>query len=227
MSEKLPTHTEDVQKTVRLTEMYLSVQGESTWVGRPCIFIRLAGCHLRCVWCDTSYAFYGGEKVSIDEILRKCGEMDCRLVEITGGEPLVQPECVDLAQALLDDGYTVLVETSGTLPIRVLPEQAIKIMDLKCPDSGECSKNDWSNIDDLTMRDEVKFVISSRDDYEWSRQIVEKYDLPGRCNEVLFSPVLDTIEAAQIVQWILEDNLDVRFQLQLHKFVWPPDQKGV
>ena len=161
MPDPLATHTEGTRKTVRLTEVYKSIQGESSWAGQPCIFIRLARCHLRCVWCDTAYAFYGGEKVSIDEILRKCGEMNCRLVEITGGEPLVQPECVDLAQALLEDGYTVLVETSGTLPIGVLPAEAIKIMDLKCPDSGECDKNDWSNIDALTLRDEVKFVIAS------------------------------------------------------------------
>ena len=227
MPDPLATHTEGTRKTVRLTEVYKSIQGESSWAGQPCIFIRLARCHLRCVWCDTAYAFYGGEKVSIDEILRKCGEMNCRLVEITGGEPLVQPECVDLAQALLEDGYTVLVETSGTLPIGVLPAEAIKIMDLKCPDSGECDKNDWSNIDALSMRDEVKFVIASRGDYEWSRQIVKTYDLPSRCNAVLFSPVWNMIEAVQIVQWILEDSLDVRFQLQLHKYIWPPDQKGV
>ena len=216
-----------VVTTLRINEIFFSIQGESTKVGLPTIFIRLTGCPLRCGYCDTAYAFYGGEKVSIGEILQKCGEMNCRLVEITGGEPLVQPECVDLAQALLEDGYTVLVETSGTLPIRVLPAEAIKIMDLKCPDSGECDKNDWSNIDALSAQDEVKFVIASRGDYEWSREIVQTYALPGRCNAVLFSPVFGAVEPVQLVQWILEDGLDVRFQLQLHKLIWPPDQKGV
>ena len=215
------------QKTVRITEIYRSIQGESTWAGKPCTFIRLARCHLRCVWCDTSYAFYGGEKVSIGEILSKCGELNCALVEITGGEPLVQPECIDLAAALLDAGYTVLVETSGTLPIRDLPSETVKIMDLKCPDSGECDKNDWSNIDALSAQDEVKFVIASRGDYEWSREIVRTYALPDRCNAVLFSPVFGAVEPVQLVQWILDDGLDVRFQLQLHKLIWPPDQKGV
>ena len=215
------------QKTLRLTEIYKSIQGESTWVGLPCIFIRLARCHLRCVWCDTAYAFYGGENVTIGEILRKCREMQGELVEITGGEPLVQRECADLAQALLDEGYTVLVETSGTLPIRVLPAEAIKIMDLKCPDSGECEKNDWSNVETLSPRDEVKFVIASRLDYEWSRDVVRKYGLPARCRAVLFSPVFDAIEPERIVRWILEDDLDVRFQMQLHKCIWPPEQRGV
>ena len=180
MPNTLPTDTDGAQKTLRLTEIYKSIQGESTWAGKPCTFIRLARCHLRCVWCDTSYAFYGGEKVSIGEILAKCSEMDCTLVEITGGEPLIQPECVDLAAALLDAGYTVLVETSGTLPIHGLPADAIKIMDLKCPGSGECGKNDWSNIDALSAQDEVKIVIASRGDYEWSRDIVHTYALPGR-----------------------------------------------
>ncbi len=153
--------------------------------------------------------------------------MSCSLVELTGGEPLVQESCPVLVECLLERGYTVLVETSGTLPIRVLPEAAIKIMDLKCPDSGECDKNDWSNIEALSERDEVKFVIASRRDYEWSRDVVQKYALPDRCNATLFSPAFDRIDPKQIVDWILEDNLDVRFQMQLHKCVWPPDQRSV
>lgn len=227
MSNTLPRPTDRAQETLRVTEIYKSIQGESTWAGRPCVFVRLARCHLRCVWCDTAYAFYGGEKVLIGDIVGRCREMECSLVEITGGEPLVQPACADLAAALLDEGYTVLVETSGTLPIGVLPSDAIKIMDLKCPDSGECDKNDWSNIDALSMRDEVKFVIASRGDYEWSRQIVNAYELSKRCHEVLMSPVFGAINPVDLVQWILEDGLDVRFQLQLHKFIWPPDEKGV
>ena len=159
--------------------------------------------------------------------MRRCRELDCPLVEITGGEPLVQPECADLAAALLDEGYTVLVETSGTLPIQVLPADAIKIMDLKCPDSGECEKNDWSNIDALSMRDEVKFVIASRGDYEWSRGIVGEFGLVGRCHEVLFSPVFEQLSPVELAEWILEDKLDVRFQLQMHKFIWSPETRGV
>jgi 7-carboxy-7-deazaguanine synthase len=224
----MPQTTSDtLQRTLRVTEIYKSVQGESTWAGLPCIFVRLARCHLRCVWCDTAYAFYGGEKVAIVEIVRQCRAMQCGLVEITGGEPLVQPACVDLAQALLDEGFTVLIETSGSLPIDVLPDAVIKIMDLKCPDSGESEKNHWPNIEALSPRDEVKFVIASRRDYEWARDVTREHDLPSRCNAVLFSPVFGKIAPADLVRWILEDGLDVRFQLQLHKFIWPPDERGV
>lgn len=221
------THSDPLAATLRVTEIYRSIQGESTWVGKPCTFVRLARCHLRCVWCDTEYAFYGGEKVSIGEIVRKCESMECPLVEVTGGEPLVQPECPSLVQALLDKEFTVLVETSGTLPIRDLPSEAIKIMDLKCPASGECDKNDWSNIDALAPQDEVKFVIADRSDFEWARDVVRRYDLPARCNAVLFSPVFGAVEPADLVRWILDEGLDVRFQLQLHKCVWAPDAKGV
>ncbi len=219
--------SEILQKTLRVTEIYKSVQGESTWAGLPCVFVRLARCHLRCVWCDTAYAFYGGDNVSIAEIVGQCREMHCDLVEITGGEPLVQPACKDLAQALLDVGLTVLIETSGSLPIDVLPGPVVKIMDLKCPDSGECEKNHWPNIDALSARDEVKFVIASRRDYEWARDTTRKHDLGSKCNAVLFSPVFGRIAPADLVRWILEDDLEVRFQLQLHKFIWPPDERGV
>lgn len=221
-----PTETEKRQ-TLRVTEIYKSVQGESTWAGLPCVFVRLARCHLRCVWCDTAYAFYGGENVSIADIVAKCREQGGNLIEITGGEPLVQPACVDLAQALLDEGFTVLIETSGSLPIDVLPDAVITIMDLKCPDSGECDKNHWPNIEALSPRDEVKFVIASRRDYEWARDVTRERDLAARCNAVLFSPVFGSVLPADLVQWILEDGLEVRFQLQLHKFVWPPEQRGV
>ncbi|MCC6794364.1 MAG: radical SAM protein [Candidatus Hydrogenedentes bacterium] len=213
--------------SLTITEIYKSVQGESTWVGLPCIFVRLTGCNLRCVWCDTEYAFYGGKKMSVEAVVTECEALDCKLVEITGGEPLLQKHCGTLAQALLDRGFTVLCETSGALPIDRLPAEVIKIMDLKCPGSGEEEKNDWSNIERLSPRDEVKFVIADRADYEWSRDVVRKYDLTARCNEVLFSPVFGPIEPKAMVEWILEDKLPVRFQLQLHKFVWPPDQKGV
>ncbi len=225
MSESVVT--EPLKKTLRITEIYKSVQGESTWAGLPCIFVRLTRCNLRCVWCDTAYAFYGGENVCIGDIVAKCREFACPLVEITGGEPLVQPACIDLAQALLDAGMTVLIETSGSLPIDPLPAAVIRIMDLKCPDSGECEKNFWPNIEALNARDEVKFVIASRRDYEWARDTARRYGLTRRCHAVLFSPVFSAIEPAELVRWILDDRLDVRFQLQLHKFVWPPAERGV
>lgn len=213
--------------TLVVSEIYKSVQGESTWAGLPCTFIRLTGCNLRCVWCDTEYAFHGGTKMTLERIVEQCDALDCALVEITGGEPLLQKGCGALAQLLLDKGYTVLCETSGSLPIDRVPDRVIKIMDLKCPDSGEEEKNDWLNIERLSARDEVKFVIASRADYEWSRDTVRAHDLPSRCRQVLFSPVFGSIEPKDIVEWILEDRLDVRFQLQLHKFIWPPLQRGV
>ena len=213
--------------TLRVTEIYRSVQGESTWAGLPCTFVRLARCHLRCVWCDTAYAFYGGQKMAVSAIVDTCLQWPADLVEITGGEPLVQPECPALAQSLLDAGFTVLVETSGSLPIAALPPETIKIMDLKCPDSGECDKNEWSNIGALTGRDEVKFVLASRGDYEWARDRVREHDLSNRCRTVLLSPVWGAVEPNRIVEWMLEDKLDARFQLQAHKVIWPPETRGV
>ena len=221
------TATHNHATTLRVTEIYRSIQGESTWAGLPCTFVRLARCHLRCVWCDTAYAFRGGEKMSLAAIAARCEALDSSLVELTGGEPLVQPACIDLAALLVDQGYPVLVETSGTLPIDALPRETIKIMDLKCPDSGECDKNHWPNIDYLSEKDEVKFVIASRKDFEWSRDVVAKYDLQNRCNSVLFSPVFGSVAPKELVEWILEERLPVRFQLQMHKAVWPPDERGV
>ncbi|MFA6240424.1 MAG: radical SAM protein [Candidatus Hydrogenedentales bacterium] len=213
--------------SLTITEIYKSIQGESTWAGLPCIFVRLTGCHLRCVWCDTEYAFHGGTKMTVADVVERCVALECSLIEITGGEPLLQKSCGELARQLLDRGFTVLCETSGALPIDRLPNEVIKIMDLKCPGSGEVDKNDWSNIDRLSPRDEVKFVIASREDYEWSRDTVRTYNLPTRCGQVLFSPVFGSVVPKDIVDWILEDKLNVRFQLQLHKFVWPPQQRGV
>lgn len=226
-SEDMSNVATNTRPTLRVTEIYKSVQGESTWAGLPCIFVRLARCHLRCVWCDTAYAFSGGETIGISDIVKTCSELDCHLVEITGGEPLVQSACTELAQALIDTGFTVLVETSGTLPIEVLPDEAIAIMDFKCPGSGESEKNDWSNVEALSKRDEVKFVIADRADYEWSREVVRKYDLSDKCNAVLFSPVFGSVTPADLAQWIIDDALGVRFQLQMHKFIWPPDARGV
>lgn len=223
-----PSTTADPRaKTLRITEIYKSVQGESTWAGLPCIFVRLTRCNLRCVWCDTAYAFHGGEDKTVGDVVDQCRALECPLVEITGGEPLAQETCVDLARELIAAGFTVLIETSGSLPIDVLPAGVIRIMDLKCPDSGECEKNHWPNIAALNNQDEVKFVIASRKDYEWAREAVHEHKLAERCHAVLFSPVFGSIVPADIVQWILDDQLPVRFQLQLHKFIWPPTARGV
>ncbi|MBI2424777.1 MAG: radical SAM protein [Candidatus Hydrogenedentes bacterium] len=217
------------QSTLRIIETYASIQGESTWAGLPCAFIRLARCNLRCRWCDTTYSFHGGEKVTIGALLEQVKAFGLPLVEVTGGEPLAQAGCVNLCDALVEAGYTVLVETSGSLPINTLRPEVIRIMDLKCPDSGECEKNHWPNLEYLSAsRDEVKFVIASRRDYEWSRDCVRTHRLTERCKAVLFSPVFLEATPKNIVDWMLEDGLtDVRFQLQLHKFIWPPDRKGV
>ncbi|MFP4171542.1 MAG: radical SAM protein [Candidatus Hydrogenedentota bacterium] len=215
------------RETLAVTEIYKSIQGESTWAGLPCIFVRLTGCHLRCVWCDTTYAFQGGVQTDLQDILTRCRELGGNLVEITGGEPLLQKNCGALARRLHAEGYTVLCETSGTLPISMLPEETIKIMDLKCPGSGEHGRNDWSNINRLSARDEVKFVLADRADYEWSRDVTREYGLASRTRAVLFSPVWDRLEPKQLAEWILEDGLEVRLHIPLHKVVWSPDTKGV
>ncbi len=208
--------------------MYASIQGESTWAGVPCVFVRLARCPLRCTWCDTTYSFYGGETRTIDAVVSEATAYGIDCVELTGGEPLAQAGCTTLAQRLLDRGHTVLVETSGAYPINVLPAATIKIMDLKCPDSGECARNLWDNLDALDpQQDEVKFVLASRKDYEWTRDVIRRHALEQRCRAILLSPVFGRIEPRDIVAWMLADALPARFQLQMHKFIWPPDQKGV
>jgi 7-carboxy-7-deazaguanine synthase len=215
------------EKTLTVNELYLSIQGESTWVGRPCVFVRLTFCDLRCTYCDTEYAFYEGKKRILGDILEAVATYDCRLVEITGGEPLLQKNVLPLMAMLCDAGYTVLLETSGAHDISKVDPRVHRIMDLKTPGSGEVDKNCWANIDYLTLRDEVKFVIGSREDYEWAREKVQCYDLASRCHAVLFSPIFGRIDPRQIVEWILEDKLNVRFQLQMHKFIWSPMQRGV
>ena len=222
------TTSSSTTSTVRITETYASIQGESTWAGLPCFFIRLARCNLRCVWCDTTYSFHGGEKHTIADLVAQAEEAGITVVELTGGEPLAQPECPVLAQALIGAGFTVLVETSGSLPIDTLPPEAVVIMDLKCPDSGECDKNHWPNLEALRAdRDEVKFVIASRRDYEWARGVVRENALVSQCKAVLFSPVWGSVEPKNLAAWILEDGLAVRMQLQMHKVVWGADTKGV
>jgi len=211
---------------LRINEIYKSIQGESSWAGLPCVFVRLTGCHLRCHYCDTEYAFHEGRWMTLAEILARVAEQGTSLVEITGGEPLLQPACGELARRLLDRGLTVLCETSGALPIDRLPPEVIKIMDLKCPSSGEVQRNDWSNIDRLGPRDEVKFVIGDRADFDWAATVIDRYGLAKRCG-VLMSPVFGEIEPRQIVEWILAEQLPVRFQLQMHKFIWSPTEIGV
>jgi 7-carboxy-7-deazaguanine synthase len=224
------THLPNVTAPTRLqiTEIYLSVQGESTWAGLPCTFIRLTGCPLRCTYCDTEYAFYGGTKVALDDIVSKVREFGCPLVEVTGGEPLAQPNCIALLEALLQDGRTVLLETSGAYPIANVPREVRKIVDLKAPSSGEQHRNLYENTDLLAPHDEVKFVLGSREDYDWAVQQVAIYNLTSRTAAVLFSCVFGKLEPAQLVDWMIADKLfQVRMQLQAHKFIWPADTKGV
>ena len=217
---------------LRVTEIFHSVQGESTWAGLPCTFVRLTGCPLRCVWCDTAYAFHGGEKMSLAAIIARVDEIGTRLVEITGGEPLIHRNAFVLAERLLDHGCTVLVETSGAVDVAPLDRRAHRIMDLKCPDSGESDRNLWSNLDHLTSRDEIKFVIASRTDYEWARDVIRDRKLDDRVSSgelraLLFSPVWETTDFQQLAEWILEDRLPVRYQIQLHKLIWGANVPGV
>ncbi len=215
-----------------VTEIFHSIQGESTWIGSPCTFVRLTGCPLRCVWCDTEYAFHGGEKMTLDAIVDRVAEIGTPLVEVTGGEPLVHRGAFVLIERLLDQGFTVLVETSGAIDVSPVDPRAHRIMDLKCPGSGESARNLWSNLDHLTGRDEVKFVIADRPDYEWARDVVGDRGLRQRVDRgslraVLFSPVWDSLDPEELAGWILEDRLRVRYQLQLHKLIWGADVPGV
>jgi len=202
-----------------ITEIFKSIQGESSYAGLPCSFIRTTGCNLRCTWCDTAYAFHGGKEMSIPEILQAIEPYRCELVEITGGEPLLQPDVSELSERLLQKDYTILLETSGALDISTVPSEVIKIMDIKCPDSGMMHEMKWENLEKLTPRDEIKFVINGRTDYDWSVKMLYDYHL-YRQNLVLFSPVYQKMSPQQLAEWILEDNLPVRFQVQLHKVLW-------
>ena len=222
----------DRTQSVRVTEIFHSIQGESTWAGLPCTFVRLTGCPLRCVWCDTEYAFHGGTRMSIGEVLAAVEATGCRLVEITGGEPLVQPGAAVLAERLLTAGCTVLVETSGALDVSVLDDRVHRIMDLKCPGSGEERRNLWSNLDHLTRRDEVKFVVSGHEDFEWAAAVIRRHGLDRRVREgslgaLLVSPVWGMQGVEGLAESLLASGLPVRFQTQLHKHIWGPDRAGV
>src|SRR5437660_6364607 len=229
-----------------ITEIFKSIQGEGTRAGLPCIFVRLTGCNLRCTWCDTAYAFHGGKKMSVQEVLARVDELAVRsegssgahvavpLVELTGGEPLLQEEIYPLADKLIAAGYTVMIETSGERFIGKLPGKVIKIVDVKCPDSGEPDTFEMRNIEALSENDEIKFVLSTRRDYEFARKFTLEHDLARRVKQVLFSPVFEDpqgkwpgLEPRMLVEWILEDGLPVRLGLQLHKFIWEPATKGV
>src|SRR5437899_3821707 len=226
-----------------ITEIFKSIQGEGTRAGLPCIFVRLTGCNLRCTWCDTAYAFHGGQKVTVDEVMERVDSLNRRpdgtaagvsLVELTGGEPLLQEEIYPLAERLLAAGYTVMVETSGERFIGRLPREVIKIVDVKCPDSGEPDTFEMKNLESLSSNDEVKFVISTRRDYEFAREFTREHGLDARVRQILFSPVFEDPEgkwqglsARVLSEWILEDRLLVRLGLQLHKFIWDPAMRGV
>ena len=219
-------HIPPRDQTVRVTEIFHSIQGESTYSGQPCVFIRLTGCPLRCTWCDTEYSFYGGTPLAIEEILAKVRAYGCPLVEVTGGEPLAQPDAFPLIARLCDAGYTVLIETSGAIDVRPVDPRATLILDVKCPGSGMTDRMHWPNLEHVTAKDEAKFVLASRADYEWARGIVAQYRLAERCT-VLFSPVFGSMDLRQLAEWILADRLAVRFQLQMHKYIWAPDMRGV
>ena len=209
-----------------VAEIFHSIQGESSYMGRPCVFVRLTYCNLRCVWCDTEYAFEGGTEMRIDEIIDVVKSYNSRLVEVTGGEPLLQEGVQELMTRLCDGGYEVLLETGGSIDVSSVDSRVRRIVDIKCPGSGMEAKNHWKNIDYLRRRDEIKFVISDRDDYEWAKAVMSSYELERKC-PVLMSVVFGVLEPIQLTEWILEDRLNVRFQLQMHKYIWSPEMRGV
>jgi len=206
--------------SLRITEIFYSLQGESRTIGLPTVFVRLTGCPLRCTYCDTEYAFHGGERRSIDDILTQVASYSPRYICVTGGEPLAQPECLTLLRALCDAGYEVSLETSGAMPVADVDPRVSKVVDLKTPASGEQHRNLMENLDHLGANDQVKFVICDRDDYDWARFQVDQHRLPERVGEVLFSPSFEQLPARDLADWIIGDNLPVRFQLQLHKLLW-------
>ena len=210
-----------------VNEIFHSIQGESTHAGRPCVFVRLTACDLRCSWCDTPYAFDEGRKMTVDDVVARVGDFGCDVVEITGGEPLLQRDVYPLMQRLLDEGRTVMLETGGHRSVDDVPGGVIRIIDVKCPGSGESEKNHWPNLERLRSTDEVKFVIADRADYDYARGVVARCDLASRAAAVLFSPVHGVLAPKTLAEWILADRLPVRLQLQVHKYVWGADVRGV
>ena len=212
--------------SLKINEIYHSIQGESSYSGLPCVFVRLTYCNLRCSYCDTEYAFYEGKDMSIKQIIKKINSYKCNLVEITGGEPLLQKNCIELINELEKNNKKVLIETGGSLSIQNISKKTHIILDLKCPSSNMEKKNLWENLDYIKKTDEIKFVVGNKVDYEWTKNIIKKYDLENKCH-LLISPVYDKIDNEKIINWILKDNLKIRFQIQLHKEIWDKDKKGV
>ncbi|MEE2986862.1 MAG: radical SAM protein [Nitrospinota bacterium] len=211
---------------LKINEIYQSIQGESSYAGLPCVFVRLTGCNLRCSWCDTEYAFYEGKSMAVEDVVREVDHFKNNLVEITGGEPLMQKDVYLLMNRLLEKGYKVMLETGGSMSLQNVPEEVVKIMDLKCPGSGEENNNDYGNLELLTPNDEVKFVILDKNDYLWSKDILNRHQVHKKA-QVLFSPVYDKLSLKDLAEWILEDHLSVRLQTQLHKSIWSKDAIGV
>lgn len=211
---------------LKVNEIFFSIQGESTYAGLPCVFVRLTYCNLRCSYCDTEYAFYEGKDMLIDEIIDEVKKFNCNLVEVTGGEPLLQKGAFDLLCRLCDEGFKVLLETSGSISIEKVDRRVTIVMDLKTPSSKMMHKNLYSNIDFLKPDDEIKFVIGNREDYEWAKDIIKKYNLKDKC-KILMGCVFGELSNLELASWILEDNLPVRFQMQLHKYIWEPERRGV
>jgi 7-carboxy-7-deazaguanine synthase len=212
---------------ITVNEIFHSVQGESSYAGQPCVFVRLTACDLRCTWCDTPYAFHEGSKRAVTDVLAEVDRFGCPLVEVTGGEPLLQDEVYPLMSALLDRGKTVLLETGGHRSTARVPDRVVTILDVKCPASGEADKMDWSNLDRLRPQDEVKFVIQDRADYDYAKDVVARHDLAARTAAIHFSPVHGVLDAKTLSEWVLADRLPVRLQLQLHKYIWSPTTRGV
>jgi len=213
---------------LRVTEIFRSIQGESTHAGRPCAFVRLTGCPMRCVWCDSAYTFTGGERMTIDEVLEQVRAMGCRLVEVTGGEPLAQREAFTFVERLCDENYEVLVETGGFISTDGLDERAHVILDVKCPASGEVERNHWANLERLRAdKDEIKFVVADEADWKFAREVINRYDLERRARAVLISPVWTTIDLKEMADWISGSGMNVRMQLQMHKTIWGVEARGV
>ncbi|MBI5215690.1 MAG: radical SAM protein [Ignavibacteriae bacterium] len=212
--------------TLVINEIFHSIQGESSYAGMPCVFVRLTYCNIRCSYCDSAYAFYEGKEMTVEEIVQQVRSYDCKLVEVTGGEPLFQSNIHTFLQQLCDEGFEVLLETGGSLPIAEVDERVNCIVDFKCPSSAMMKKNDWTIVHDLKPTDEVKFVIGDRNDYDWAKEKIKEYKIDERCN-LLMSVVFGKLEPVNLAEWILTDKLNVRFQLQLHKFIWHPEARGV
>ena len=211
---------------LKVNEIFYSIQGESTFAGLPCIFIRLTYCNLRCTWCDSEYTFHDGHDMTIDEIMTQIKNYNCNLVEVTGGEPLFQAGCIDLLHSLKNSGYKILLETGGSLPINRVPESVIKVIDFKCPGSGMEKKNLWSILENINTMDEIKFVIKDKNDFEWAESMVAKYKL-DQTNPIIFSPVFSVLKYEILAEWVKESHLNIRMQIQLHKHIWLPEMIGV